>query len=301
MDLNAIRTFCRTVEAGNLTAAARLLHITKSVASRRIQTLEDDLGVKLLNRSTRGVAPTDVGIAFYERALAILADLEEAEQSVKCAGGRLVGQLRFTAPRSFTDLHLAKPISIFLQQHPDLRCEMNLTDERVDIIGGGYDLGLRIVPNLKDSSLIARKLVPMRNHVAASPAYLAEHGVPQTPDDLKGHTALLYSNLATNTQWWLLKDGKPHVARVQGRMVSNSGTMQLVAAKEGLGLVMMPRFYLHDALEKGELVEVLKEWSVPQTFLYALYPDRRLLPLKVRVFIDFLADWFAKEENSFCL
>ena len=301
MDLSAIRTFCRAVEEGNLTAAAKALHITKSVASRRIQTLEDDLGVRLLARTTRGVSPTDEGALFYERGQRILDDIEDAAQAVKCTADHLVGSLRLTAPRSFADLHLGAPLMAFMQRHPGLRFEMNLTDERVDIIGGGYDLGLRIARDLDDTSLIARRLAELRTTVVASPAYLEAHGTPKVPQDLKNHRCVFYSNIEAAKQWRFGTGSDTEAVRVQGQLTCNSGMMQLEAAVHGIAVVSLPMFFLREALTTGQVVKILEDHPMQPSSLYALYPEKRLLPLKVRMLIDFLADWFAKPENIGCL
>ncbi len=298
MDLAAIRTFCRAVETGNLTAAAKALHITKSVASRRIQMLEDDLGVRLLARTTKGVAPTDQGMMFYERGQRILDDLEDAAQAVKCTDDNLVGTLRITAPRSFADLFLGAPLMDFIAKHPDLKFEMNLTDERVDIIGGGYDLGLRITRDLDDTSLIARKLAEMRSHLVASPDYIAKHGAPEKPEDLKDHESVFYSNVEAAKHWRFGTGTETEGVRVKGRLTTNSGQMQLEAALAGLAIANLPRFYVYEGLESGRLVEVLADFPRAPTTLYALYPERRLLPLKVRALIDHLADYFSKDCNA---
>ncbi|WP_417462642.1 LysR family transcriptional regulator [Kordiimonas sp.] len=298
MDLSAIRTFCRAVETGNLTAAAKALHITKSVASRRIQMLEDDLGVRLLARTTKGVAPTDQGMLFYERSLRILDDLEDAAQAVKCTDDNLVGTLRITAPRSFADLFLGAPLMEFIAKHPDLKFEMNLTDERVDIIGGGYDLGLRITRELDDTSLIARKLATMRSHLVASPGYIAEYGEPKKPEDLRDHACVFYSNVEAAKHWRFGSGASGEGVRIKGRITSNSGQMQLEAALAGLAIANLPRFYVHEGLESGRLVEMLADFPRSATMLYALYPERRLLPMKVRALIDHLAEWFGQDCNA---
>lgn len=297
MDLIGIRTFCRTVEEGNLTAAAKALHITKSVASRRIQALEDDLGVRLLARTTRGVTPTDAGTQFYERGLAILSDVEDARQSVKGSSDNLVGHMRITAPRSLSDIELKEPLMAFMAAYPGLTFEMILSDERVDVIGGGYDLALRVAKKLDDTSLIAKKLAPVRTCIVASPDYLQEHGAPACPDDLKGHNCVFYANVTASEQWRFEQEGKTQSVRVKGRFTTNSGVMQVAAAKQGLAIASLPYFFVYEALEKGDLVTILDEWGHPPSALYALYPERRLLPMKVRAMVDFLADWFAKPEN----
>lgn len=298
MDLAAIRTFCRAVEAGNLTAAAKALHITKSVASRRIQSLEDDLGVKLLSRTTKGVNPTDEGALFYERGQRILDDVEDAAQAVKRTSENLVGTLRLTAPRSFADLRLGEPFMKFMAAHPGLKMEMRLTDERVDIIGGGYDLGLRIAPELDDTSLIARKITKINHNVVASPAYLKKFGTPKKPADLKKHNCVFYSNVEAAKQWRFGKGKDIQAVRVNGQLTCNSGIVQLAAAEAGIAIATLPDFFLDDALKSGRVVKLFPDLPRPKSNLYALYPEKRLLPLKVRMLIDFLADWFKDGTNS---
>lgn len=298
MDLNAIKTFCRAVEAGNMTAAAKALHITKSVASRRLQALEEDLGVRLLQRTTRGVSPTDEGALFYERCQRILDDLDDAQQAVKHASDNLIGHLRITAPRSFTDLLLHKAITAFMQQYPAVTIELNLTDERVDIINGGYDLGFRIASSLNDSALIAKKIAPMQFHTVASPDYLQKHGTPHIPDDLKTHNCLFYTNVSANQQWRFIENGKSKSVRVNGPLLSNSGTLQLQAAISGLGIATLPHFFVHDALKQKQLITILDDYTPPTNTLYALYPEKRHLPLKVRTLIEFVTNWFQQEEHQ---
>jgi len=293
MDLVNIRTFCRTVEEGNLTAAAKALHITKSVASRRIQALEDNLDVRLLNRTTRGVNPTDAGALFYERGLKILSDVDDARQSVKSASNNLTGQLRITAPRSFSDLNLQEPLMAFAALHPDLSFDLHLSDQRVDVIGGGYDLALRIAPSLNDTSLIAKKLATINGLVVASPEYLKIHGTPQSPDELKNHNCVFYANVTASEQWRFAGPNGLKAVRVKGSITTNSGIMQLAAVKSGIAIASLPIFFLREALEKGDVVPILENWQKPESFLYALYPERRLLPVKVRALLDYLGDWYA--------
>ena len=301
IDLVNIRTFCRTVEEGNLTAAAKALHITKSVASRRIQALEDSLDVRLLTRTTRGVNPTDAGVLFYERGLKILSDVDDARQSVKDGSDNLVGQLRITAPRSFSDLNLQEPLMAFAMQHPELSFDLHLSDQRVDVIGGGYDLALRIAPELADTSLIAKKLAAIHSLVVASPAYLKTNGTPQAPDDLKNHNCVFYANISASEQWRFMGPDGHKAVRVKGSVTTNSGIMQLTAAKSGIAIASLPRFFLQEALERGDVVPILENWQRPETFLYGLYPERRLLPVKVRVLLDFLVNWYAQPNNQVCL
>ncbi len=292
-----MRTFCRSVEEGNLTAAAKALHITKSVASRRIQTLEDDLGVRLLARTTRGVTPTDAGVQFYDRCLAILAEVDDARQSVRGHSDNLVGHLRITAPRSFSDIDLQEPLTAFMALHPSLTFELHLSDERVDILGGGFDMALRIAQDLNDTSLIAKKLATIKAHVVASPGYLEKYGAPESPDDLQNHNCVFYANVAASEQWRFVGPEGTRAVRVKGSVTTNSGVMQLAAAKAGLAIATLPQFFLREALASVAVVPILEDWQRPESGLYALYPERRLLPVKVRALIDFLSEWFAEDRG----
>lgn len=300
MDLVTIRTFCRAIETGNLSKAAAALHITKSVASRRIGALEEDLGVRLLNRTTRGVTPTDEGGLFYERALRILDDLDEARQALQ-GTDTLTGKLRITAPQSFAELHLREAIGTFIAAHPDLEMEILLSDEKVDLQAGGYDLGLRIARSLDDSALIAKKLATIHNECVASPAYIGQRGAPQTPADLADHQCIYYANVTSSQQWQFMEDGKSKSVRVTGRVTSNSGIMERESALQGVGVCVIPRFFVHEELDSGKLVRLMPDTPPINSTLYILYPERRFASQRVRAFIDHIANWFAEPIHSACL
>ncbi|RMB12689.1 LysR family transcriptional regulator [Eilatimonas milleporae] len=294
MDLIALETYCRAVEAGNLTRAAQMLHVTKSVVSRRLAALEEDLEVRLLTRTTRGVTPTDEGQQFYERAVRILDDVEDARQSLNTADGPLVGRLRLTAPQSFTDLCLGEALCRFMDENPKLKMDIDLKDERVDIVGAGYDVGLRIATELHDTSLIARKIAPISFVTVASPAYLKQHGVPVTPQDFAtNHRAVFYANKTVQNEWSFMVAGREETVRPDGFLVTNSGKLQASAAINGLGVARLPRFFVADALTDGRLTEILSDSRPGDGALYAMFPERRHLPAKVRRLIDFLINWFA--------
>ena len=287
MDLAALLTFCRTIEAGNMTAAARALNVTKSVASRRLKALEEETGVTLLMRSTRGVAPTDAGRELYDRASRILKDLDEAKQAVQEDGSTLTGRLRLTAPRSFTEIVLREPFGRFIKAHPDVEVDMTLSDSRTDIIGGGFDVAFRIARSLDDSSLKARKLCEIRNVLVASPGYLEEYGTPKQPRDLDQHRAIKYSHLSMSQSWIFQDVGSGGVGiRIKGALSTNSGIMQADMVRQGLGLVVMPRFFVAEDLAKGSMVELLHDTPPIISHLYALMPDITHRPARVRAMID---------------
>ncbi len=291
----ALQSFQAVVETGSFTAAAERLGIAKSAVSRRVSALEQRLGSQLLNRTTRALDLTDSGRAFYDRAVRVLADLDEAEAAVAQRGGRLIGTLRVALPLSFGTLHMAEPISAFLDAHPDIDLQIDLNDRRVDLVAEGMDLALRI-GRLRDSTLIARKLFDVRFVTCASPDYLAEHGVPETPDDLTQHRVLVYTNVPDPRLLPFVDcDGQSHDVRVAPRMAASNGDLLVAAAAAGQGIVVEPTFMSADAVEAGKLVPILTDFARPPTPAYIVYPHTRHLSLRVRAFIDHLVDWFSGE------
>lgn len=291
----ALQCFVAVVEAGSFTAAADRLGVAKSAVSRRIRELEQRLGAQLLNRTTRATDLTDSGRAFYERTVRVLADLDEAEAAVAQRGGRLIGTLRVALPLSFGTRHMAAPISAFLDAHPDIDLQADLNDRRVDLVAEGMDLALRI-GHLRDSTLIARKLFDVRFVTCASPAYLAEHGTPETPADLVNHGVLVYTNVTDPRLLpYVDGDGMSHDVRVQPRMAASNGDLLVAAAAEGQGVVVEPNFMAAEAVTDGRLVPVLSDYARPPTPAYIVYPHTRHLSLRVRAFIDHLIAWFEGE------
>ncbi|WND03376.1 LysR family transcriptional regulator [Temperatibacter marinus] len=299
-DLTHILTFCRTVETGSVTEAAKSLNLTKSVASRRLSTLEENLGVSLLKRSPRGAVATEAGELYYDRARSILDRLDSARQEVSGLGSALVGRLRVTAPRSLGDILLNKAFSAFVKENAGIDLELNLTDKQVDLIGEGYDLGIR-VGQLKDSSLIGKKLTDVRPAVVASPAYLKEHGTPETPEHLKDHECIFYSNVEARSQWkFQTSHGNTQSVRVKGRLITSSGKMQVQGALDGVGVAVLPMFFVHRSLLSGDLVELLSDYTQHTMGIYALYPPSRQQSTKVRALVDHMAAYFKSEGVKCC-
>ncbi|GMQ76998.1 MAG: LysR family transcriptional regulator [Gammaproteobacteria bacterium] len=289
-----LRTFVRVVEAGSFTGAAERLQRAKSAVSRRVSELEDRLGVQLLNRTTRRLDLTATGRNFYTRCVRLLSDLEEAELAVSSEHASLRGTLRIASPMSFGILHLADAINDFLSLHQDLRLEADLNDRRANLIEDGFDVAIRLGA-LADSSLIARRLAPMRRVTCASPAYLERFGTPRSPDDLVNHTGLSYSNIPDSARWqYRCPNGERRAARIGNRMRVNNGDMLLSAARHGLGVVVSPTFLAYRDIEQGALVPILTEYALPEDSAYAVYPHGRHLSYRVRVFIDFLAERFGE-------
>lgn len=287
-------TFVAVVETGSFSAAALRLSQAKSATSRLVSALEEHLGAQLLNRTTRRLSITEAGRDFYEQAVRILSDLQEAEASLASDQNALRGRLRMAAPLSFGLLHLAPALEEFMLLHPELVLDLDLDDRRINLIEEGFDLGLRIGA-LEDSSLVAKPLAPIRMCLCASPDYLHRHGTPRTPADLGFHAGLVYGNVPEAQQWRLLDAaGKGYSVKVPVRLRANNGDLLLQAAIAGLGLVATPSFLAWRALASGQLVQLLPNYQLPASQAFAIYPSRRRLAERVRVLIDFLAARFGK-------
>ena len=293
MDLNAMVVFARVVEEKGFSTAARRLGLSKSAVSKQIAQLEDRVGARLLHRTTRRLSLTDVGAAFYERCARILAEAEEAELAVSRMHTVPRGTLRVSGPTSFGGRYLASAVAEFLALYPDLKVDLILNDRVVDLIEEGYDLALRI-GRLAVSSLIARKLCPMPRVIVASPEYLATRGTPQAPADLAQHNCLLYSYQATGDAWHFLVGAAEVSVHVAGNFRANNGDVLLAGARAGLGIAMLPGFLAGPDLCTGRLVEVLRPYRDFAHAISAVYPHNRHLSAKVRIFVDFLVERYAR-------
>ncbi len=286
--------FVRAVEAESFSGAARRLGIAKSVVSRRIASLEDRLETSLFHRTTRRLSLTETGHAYYERVRNILADVVEAEEVARRLQSELRGTLKVAAPMSFGVLHLSSAVGEFLALHPRLEIDLDLNDRWVDLVSEGHDLAIRI-GQLADSSLIARRLAPCRRVVCASPDYLREHGEPHFPEELESdnHDCLVYSNRSISEEWRFRVSGEWRPLRVRARRFRvNNGDVMRDAAIAGVGLIVVPTFIVSEALRRGELVAVLRDFEVDDAAIYAVWPPNRALSAKVRAFVDFLGERF---------
>ena len=278
--------FARVVAAGSMTAASRELDISIAVVSKRIRKLEERLGARLLQRTTRQLALTEAGQGYYERVTTILASIEEAENFILRRSASAKGKLKVTAPTSFGRMHVAPHIGPFLQQNPDLHLDLVLTDEYVDLIGEGYDVALRI-GELDDSSLVARRLAANHRVICAAPSYLNAKGVPATIADLQHHNCLTFGN---NDVWRLEGPKGPEHVRVSGNLHTNSSEVVREAVLAGVGLALRSTWDVGQDLQKKRLEVVLPHYHASsRVALYAVFPSRRFLPVKVRVLIDFLS------------
>lgn len=285
-----IAAFVQVVESGSISAAALRLNLAKSVVSKRIADLEAELGVELLHRSTRGITATDKGIAFHKRAREIMRGLDEAADEITDRSDDLCGQIRITAPMSFGTMVLGPLLFPFLSRHPRLEVALDLDDRLVDILGGGYDLAIRIA-RLRDSSLVARKLAISRRIVCCSPDYAQENGRPKTVEDVSQHSCIGYAN-THSTQLWqfepLQRGGAPRSLVIRSRIVANNGEAMRDAAIAGLGLAVLPLFIVATTLAKGQLIDALPHARPVDDTIYALYPHTRHVGQKVRAIIDHL-------------
>ena len=283
-----LETFSAVVENGSFTAAADALGISKPVVSKQVSLLERHLGVQLLHRTTRRLHLTHAGEVFASYSHRIMSDVREAEQSILPLQSEPQGRLRISAPESLAISLLPEALLSFQQQFPRIELDVHITGRLVDLVEEGIDVALR-VGELKDSSLIARLLMPCGFHACASPDYLKKQGTPKHPSELETHNCLIYSQ-TPNPDSWLFKDdqGKSINMKVNGNLRSDTGSILMNAALNGKGIFIGPTYMIASALEEGRLETVLEDYTPVTTGLYAVYPYSRLVSTKVRVFVDYI-------------
>ena len=289
-----MEVFARVAEVKGFSEAARRLGQSKSSVSKHVSALENHLGVRLLNRTTRRLSLTEAGVAYYDWCRRIAADMEAAEESVTRLHAEPRGNLKVNAPMSFGWQHLAPIIPEFLERHPHVTVDMVMDDRIVDLIEERFDLAVRIT-RLADSSLIARRIASTRRIVCASPDYLTKHGVPRTPADLAHHNCLNRSHGPQDNRWRFLGPGGEYTVRVSGNFWSNSGDALRTAALAGLGVLPCPSFMVGEDLRAGRLVVVLEDYRQPDLPIHAVYPHQRHVTAKLRVFIDYLVEKFGPD------
>ena len=283
--------FAKVVEARSFTAAAAELGMSKSAVSKQITRLEDRLGARLLNRTTRRLSLTETGAAFYDRCARVVAEAQQAELAVTRLQSEPHGTLRVNAPMTFGHLHIAPAIPDFLARYPEVRVDMTMNDRFVDLIDEGFDVAIRIA-RLTDSSLIARRLAPDRRILCGAPAYFAKHGEPRTPDDLAAHNCLSYAYVSDTDQWQFIDGEGTRSISVRGNLRANNGDAIRQALLAGLGVAVLPSFIVGPDIQAGRFKEVLRDYLPNRVSVYAVYPHSCHLTAKVRVFVDFLADRF---------
>lgn len=296
MDMpGAMIVFAQVVDSRSFSAAAVRLGLSKSAVSKQIAKLEDRLGARLLNRTTRTLSPTDAGQDFYERCLRVVREVEEAERAITHLSAEPRGLLRLSAPASFGREYLAPLVPEMLARWPELRIEALFEDRFVDVVAEGFDLVIRIT-RLQDSSLVARRIASCRRVVCAAPSYLARRGVPRTPAELLQHDCILYSYATDQNEWEFLgPDGRLETVRVDGRLRANNAEVTLAALLAGAGLALSPDFIVGPDIAAGRLVPLLTDYENPFGAIYAVWPHNRNLAPKVRAVVDFLVERFAVE------
>jgi len=282
-----LEAFVEVVDQQSFSAAGEKLGVVKSVLSRRVSELETRLGAKLLNRTTRKLSLTGAGEQLYQQASVLLTDLLEAEQRVSDEQVSLSGRLKIAAPLSFGVRHLSSAIAEFVSEHPQIDVSLDLNDREIDLVAEGFDLTIRI-GELKDSTLIARRLGIIRFATLASPDYLQTRGTPAHPSELAKHDGLFYTNI-TDKQQWGYRDGKQSLAVVpQNRLSANNGDFLTRAALTGLGIMQCPTFLVDEFIRDGSLSVILKDYQSEAVGIYALFPPGRLIPRRTKALADFL-------------
>jgi len=288
----AMRVFAQVVESGSFARAAERLDLSTSAASRHVAELEAHLQTRLLQRTTRRIGLTETGRNFYERCVQILAELDEAEREAAHEAAEPRGTVRLTTSVNFGMRQVTPAIAAFLARHPQVKFDVSLNDRIVDIVEEGFDLAIRIGVT-GGENVVARKLGEARGVICASPDYLARNGTPTSPEDLARHNCLTYEYAMRDA--WAFRDrsGRSRTVRVAGNLHSNNGDLLAAAAAQGLGITLAPDFIVAQELTRGKLVPLLESFEVPAVSIYAVYPSRRFLPAKVRVFVEFLAERYA--------
>jgi len=284
--------FVEVVRQGGFSAAARTLNRTPSAVSKQISRLEDRLGVRLLNRTTRQLNVTEEGEAYFDRAAVILADIMETEAMVSNHGAAPRGVLRVTCTNTFGRQKIVPILPEFLALYPALRLQLSLSDTVVDLVRDGFDVAIRM-GEMNDSALMIRRLALDRRLVCAAPSYIDKHGLPDHPEQLADHSCLIMRNAVAMNDWAFLYDGAIRKVHVDGRFESNSGVAIHAAALAGLGIAQIGSSIVAPDLESGALVSCLDDFVVAERPIYAVYPHKRHLSQKTRAFIDFIVDHFA--------
>lgn len=286
--LTRIKVFVNVVETGSFSAASSRLGISRAAASKYVSQLETYLGGRLLNRTTRHVSTTEAGRVYYEQCREILHNLEEADGVVSGLSRQPRGTLRISAPTHFASVHLMPLISEFMRTYPEVRVDLMCTERLVNLVDEGYDLAIRMT-NMADPDLIARPLAHCRHVLVASPDYLAARPAPGVPADLQQHACLLYANIE-GAAWPFSHEGKDYSVKVASTLTSNNPNVLLEAAIAGMGIALLPTFVVSDAVCGGALRLVLGGYRTIELTMYAVYPSRRHLPAKIKLFVDYLRE-----------
>ena len=288
----SMEAFIQVVQSGGFAAAARKMGVSRSTVNKLVINLENELKVQLLQRSTRKVNPTPTGLAFYERCLNILAELEAAEVAVSELQTQPKGTLKINAPMTFGTLYLGKAIAEFIAQYPELQIQLTLNDRLIDPIAEGYDLTIRISQPEISPSLVCQAIAPVPRVLCASPSYLEKQGVPNHPHELSQHSCLHYGQIVTGNQWQLNQGDQKYQVTVKGVLCSNNGEVLKEAAVKHLGIALLPIFIIEQELKQQTLTIVLPDYQPPALDLCLIYPLNRHLNTKIKLFVEFFQQKF---------
>jgi DNA-binding transcriptional LysR family regulator len=289
-----IELFVQVAETGSLSRAAEALDLSNAAASRHLSALEERLGARLVERNTRRLYLTDTGQEFFSRAKTILSDLKDAESAVNATALNPTGVLRITASLSFSMHHVAPLLREYTQRYPNVTVHVEAANRYLDIIDNNIDVAIRNREYEPDSNITIRRLAETRRILCASPRYLAQYGFPKTLDDLARHKLLIYVYANNPNELRFTKDGVVTAVTAPGLLESNDGQILRAAALDGLGILVQPTYIVYDDIVAGRLVPILDDWDLPHLTINLAYPSRKHLSAKVRTFIDFIAEHFAK-------
>lgn len=291
---NAIPVFVTVVESGSFSRAANTLGISKSAVSKRITQLETQLGLKLIQRSTRKLSLTEAGEHYFEHAAKAYRAGRDAEDAVTQLQGDPQGRLRISTPMSFGRLHMAPLVPEFLKRYPKVSIDLVMDDKVADLVGGGFDVAIR-AGELPDSTLIARRLAPLHSVLCASPAYIEKQGRPRTPAELEHHNCLLFSYSAVINEWTFRNHQGSDTVEISGNYQANNSEALLEAMLRGTGVGRLPTFVAGPHIKAGHLINLLESYRMPSQTIHAVFPQRQYMPAKVRVFLDFSVEFFGGE------
>jgi DNA-binding transcriptional LysR family regulator len=295
--ITRMRAFVAVVEAGGFSAAARRAGRSKALMSKHVAELEQELGGRLLNRTTRQLSLTEAGEAAYEEAQQILRRIGQLRETIEASSATPRGRLRISMPRAIGEGDLGRAVMQFVAGHPEIRVELNLDDRFVDLVEEGFDAAIRIAA-LADSALIARKLAGFRIPVYAAPALLASHGRPEHPCELAHLPCIIDTNIRSRASWSFVENDSRLSVQVSGRVEVNSPVVAAAAARAGLGFCRGPWPVIRDDVEAGRLVTVLEDYEIDNLGIYAVYPHRDGMPAKLRSFIDHMVAWHEAERKA---
>jgi DNA-binding transcriptional LysR family regulator len=289
-----IQLFVQVAETGSLSRAAEALGLSNAAASRHLQALEDRLAARLVERNTRRLFLTDTGQEFFSRAKTLLADLKDAEDAVNASTLNPTGTLRITASLSFSMQHIAPLLREYTQRYPNVSVHVEAANRYLDIIDNNIDVAIRTREFEPDSNITVRRLAATRRILVAAPRYLARHGRPQTLEDLQQHQLLIYTHANNPNELRFTRGDETTAVHVKGLLESNDGQILRAAALDGLGILVQPTYIVYEDMVAGRLVPVLDDWDLPRLTINLAYPSRKHLSAKVRTFIDFMAEHFAR-------